>query len=80
MRIGCLYSRNTALAGALENLGYFAIPSSMAQEAVSQMLGDLDFVLSYIRENTRRLEASYDALTGQFSFWESSLAYLMIEP
>ncbi len=64
MRVGCLYTHNTELTGALDNLGYFAMPSTLMQEAAHQMLQDHDFVNHYIAENLRRLEASYDALTG----------------
>lgn len=65
MRVGCLYTHNEAVNGALDNLGYFAMPSSLVQEAAHQMLCDQDFVESYIAENLRRLESSYDALTGE---------------
>lgn len=64
MRVGCLYTHNTAVTGALDNLGYFAMPSTLIQETANQMLEDQDFVDSYIAENLRRLDASYIALTG----------------
>ena len=68
MRVGCLYTHNTAMMGALDNLGYFAMPSTLMQEAAHQMLQDEKFVTEYIAENLRRLEASYDALTGRWAF------------
>lgn len=64
MRVGCLYTHNTAATGALDNLGYFAMPSTLIQETAHQMLQDHDFVDSYIAENLRRLDTSYSALTG----------------
>lgn len=64
MRVGCLYTHNSAITGALDNLGYFAMPSTLIQEAAHQMLQDQEFVTHYIAENLRRLNASYDALTG----------------
>ncbi|BDA42313.1 1-aminocyclopropane-1-carboxylate synthase [Coccomyxa sp. Obi] len=64
MRVGCLYTHNTAVIGALDNLGYFAMPSTLIQETAHQMLQDQDFVDLYIAENLRRLDASYSALTG----------------
>jgi aspartate/methionine/tyrosine aminotransferase len=79
MRIGCLYTRNKALTGALDNLGYFAMPSTLTQEAIHQLLSEADFVRSYIEENARRLGASYDALTGAslLLLWRGTvLAYL----
>ncbi|KAK9901665.1 hypothetical protein WJX75_007319 [Coccomyxa subellipsoidea] len=64
MRVGCLYTHNSAIIGALDNLGYFAMPSTLIQEAAHQMLQDQEFVTHYIAENLRRLDASYDALTA----------------
>lgn len=65
MRVGCLYTHNTAVTGAIDNLGYFAMPSTLIQETAHQMLQDEKFVDSYIAENLRRLDASYTALTGR---------------
>ena len=64
MRIGCLHTLNEAVTGAFDTLGYFAMPSTLMQEAATQLLTDEPFVDEYIAENMRRLGGSYDALTG----------------
>ena len=69
MRIGCLHSRNSEVNAALDNLGYFAMPSTLMQEAAQQLLSDEPFVDRYLAENARRLDASYTALTGALQAW-----------
>ena len=68
MRIGCLHTKNEALLGALDTLSYFALPSTLMQEAATQLLTDEPFVDEYIAENMRRLGRSYDALTGALAW------------
>ena len=64
LRVGWMHTLNAELRGALDNLAYFAMPSTIIQEACTQMLLDKAFVTSYLKENQRRLAQSYDALTG----------------
>lgn len=66
LRVGCLYTQNTALLKAMQNLGSFGCVSGMAQYMVAQMLEDLPFVDSFLAENAQRLSISYDTLTGVF--------------
>lgn len=65
--MGWLHTLNADLNGALDNLGYFAMPSTIIQEAATQMLLDKPFVTFYLEENQQRLARSYDALTGTCS-------------
>jgi len=64
LRVGWMHTLNAELRGAMDNLAYFAMPSTIIQEACTQMLLDKTFVTSYLKENQRRLAQSYDALTG----------------
>lgn len=68
MRIGCLHTKNAGVNASLDNLGYFAMPSTLMQEAAAQLLADEPFVDRYLAENARRLDASYTALTGAAAF------------
>ena len=64
LRVGWMHTLNTDLIGAFDSLAYFAMPSTIIQEAATQMLLDRAFVDSYLKENQRRLARSYDALIG----------------
>lgn len=64
LRVGWLHTLNADLIGAMDSLAYFAMPSTIIQEAATQMLLDKAFVKSYLKENQRRLARSYDALIG----------------
>eukprot|EP00667_Euglena_gracilis_P009153 EG_transcript_9291 len=63
LRIGCLYSCNPAVLRALDNIGYFAIPSGPVQLQVADMLEDEEWIRMYVAENHRRLRAAYRGLT-----------------
>ena len=67
LRVGCLYTQNTQVLQAMQNLSYFACVSGMAQYTIAEMLEDIPFVESYLKENARRLGESYDTLAGQVS-------------
>lgn len=67
LRVGCLYTQNTQVLQAMQNLSYFACVSGMAQYMIAEMLEDIPFVESYLKENARRLGESYDTLAGQVS-------------
>ena len=64
LRVGWMHTLNADLIGAMDSLAYFAMPSTIIQEAATQMLLDRAFVKSYLKENQRRLARSYDALIG----------------
>ena len=67
LRVGWMHTLNAELRGAMDNLAYFAMPSTIIQEACTQMLLDKAFVTSYLKENQQRLAQSYDTLTGMDS-------------
>ena len=64
LRVGWMHTLNADLIGAMDSLAYFAMPSTIIQEAATQMLRDKAFVTSYLQENQRRLARSYNALIG----------------
>lgn len=64
LRVGWMHTLNADLIGAMDSLAYFAMPSTIIQEAATQMLRDRAFVAFYLQENQRRLARSYDALIG----------------
>ena len=55
LRVGWMHTLNADLIGAMDSLAYFAMPSTIIQEAATQMLLDKAFVKSYLKENQRRL-------------------------
>lgn len=64
LRVGMLYSRNTRLQKALDNISAFPSVSNFLQWGLIQMLGDQEWAADFLQRNQRSLEASYDALTG----------------
>ena len=59
-----MHTLNQDLTGAMDSLAYFCMPSTIIQEAATQMLLDKPFVTAYLKENQQRLARSYKALTG----------------
>ena len=64
LRVGWMHTLNQDLTGAMDSLAYFCMPSTIIQEAATQMLLDKPFVTAYLKENQQRLARSYDALIG----------------
>ncbi|PRW59463.1 1-aminocyclopropane-1-carboxylate synthase [Chlorella sorokiniana] len=64
LRVGMLYSRNTRLQKALDNISAFSTISNFLQWGLIQMLSDHEWAAGFLQRNQRSLEASYDALAG----------------
>ncbi|KAK9835200.1 hypothetical protein WJX81_005398 [Elliptochloris bilobata] len=64
LRVGCLHTRNTALLGIFDNLGYFASISTPTQASVAALLSDGEFVEAFVAENCRRMATTYAGLTA----------------
>eukprot|EP00775_Hariotina_reticulata_P007424 gene7424-7633_t len=64
LRIGCLHTRNSGLAGAVKRLAYYASVPGPLQWAVAQLLSDGTWLQHYLVENKRLLRQSYTTLTG----------------
>jgi 1-aminocyclopropane-1-carboxylate synthase len=67
LRLGVLYSKNSALNIALGNLGYFCSVPAPLQMTLSKMLGDDGWVDCFVAENRRRMLQAYTSLTGASS-------------
>lgn len=65
VRVGMVWSQNGPLLEALRNAAKFCSISGPIQAMVAELLGDDEFVDSYILENRRRLFASCDFLLHQ---------------
>ena len=79
LRVGWMHTLNGDLIAALDSLAYFAMPSTIIQEAATQMLTDKAFVTSYLAENQRRLARSYDALTGLSSVGHIATCTMLLD-
>ncbi|KAI7841266.1 hypothetical protein COHA_005039 [Chlorella ohadii] len=64
LRVGMLYSRNTRLQKALDNISAFPSISNFVQWGLIQMLNDHEWAAAFLQRNQRLLEESYDGLTG----------------
>lgn len=62
LRMGLLYTHNTALHNALSNLSYFNGVGGPLQHQVAELLEDDAWVDMYVEENNRRLRESYAGL------------------
>jgi hypothetical protein len=62
LRVGALYSENSSLNRAFDNLGYFASISNPMQQRVAELLEDLEWVCGYLDESRLGLKACYDTL------------------
>ncbi|GAB5367582.1 hypothetical protein AAMO2058_001243000 [Amorphochlora amoebiformis] len=67
LRCGALFSKNTNLLRAMQNIGYFAAVPNPVQSALAYTLGDTTFLESYIAENKRRLLKRYTVLATMLS-------------
>lgn len=67
LRVGVLYSKNTALNTALVNLGYFASVPAPLQMTLSKLLSDDQWLDGCLRENRRRMLEAYTQLTGRLT-------------
>ena len=67
LRIGCLWTLNSPLQAALQNISYFCGVSGLVQHMVAEAFEDIAFVDGYLKENLQRLKASYDTLAGECS-------------
>lgn len=63
MRIGIMYSKNEAFLQAYKNLNAPHMVSNLTQWLIQEVLADKKFIKSYIKENKRRLTASYKVVT-----------------
>jgi 1-aminocyclopropane-1-carboxylate synthase len=63
LRVGLLYTRNQPLHQALMSLAGFSGISNHTQHILSDVLSDEQFTADFIRQNSKLLEGSYDALT-----------------
>jgi 1-aminocyclopropane-1-carboxylate synthase len=63
-RVGLVYSQNTVLLDAYQNLNLSHMVSNHTQWVLGQVLSDTDFITAYVRENQRRLTESYAAVIG----------------
>ncbi|KAL0064451.1 hypothetical protein AAF712_008615 [Marasmius tenuissimus] len=60
IRLGVLVSQaNTDFLSACKTCGLYSSPSSLAENAVSQILGDDKFVEQYVRQNQERLSEAH---------------------
>lgn len=64
LRVGCMWTQNTRLRAALQNINAFCGVSGIVQYMIAEMLEDLSFVDTYLEENARRLGGAYDTLAG----------------
>ncbi|KAL4458929.1 hypothetical protein ABPG75_013794 [Micractinium tetrahymenae] len=64
LRVGLLYSRNTCLQMALNSIAAFAGVSNHTQWVLAQVLGDHEWAVSFLQQNQRALEGSYDSLAA----------------
>ena len=62
IRLGVLYTQNTALLQAMSNVAKPFMASSMAQQFVGSILSDDAFVRQFIQQNKARLSKSYNKL------------------
>jgi 1-aminocyclopropane-1-carboxylate synthase len=58
LRVGVLLSHNAALAGALDNVGYFTAASNPTQDALAEVLRDEEWVEGFLEGNRRALAAA----------------------
>ena len=65
LRVGCMWTQNTRLQAALQNMNAFCGVSGIAQHMIAEMLEDLSFVDRYLEENARRLGGAYETLAGR---------------
>lgn len=63
LRVGLLYTRNQPLHQALMSLAGFSGISNHTQHILSEILSDEEWTADFISQNTKLLEASYDAVT-----------------
>ena len=63
-RVGIFYSRCAQLVKALSNISMFTSVSSLSQHALSAVFEDQELIRSYIKENVRRVAASYAILSN----------------
>lgn len=64
LRVGLLYSRNARLQTALNSIAAFAGVSNHTQWVLAEVLGDHEWAASFLQQNQRALEGSYDSLTA----------------
>lgn len=64
LRVGCLWTLNAQVQAAQQNISYFCEVSGIAEYMIAEMLEDLSFVDTYLKENARRLGGAYDTLAG----------------
>jgi 1-aminocyclopropane-1-carboxylate synthase len=69
LRLGVLYSKNSALNMALGNLGYFCSVPAPLQMTLSKLLADDAWVDGFVAENRRRMLQAYTSLTGMYWHW-----------
>jgi len=60
-RIGVLFSQNTALNSALNNISYFCAVSNFTQEAMAEVLEDVAWSRSYMRDNASVVGRNFTA-------------------
>ena len=77
LRVGCLWTLNSRVYAALQNISYFSAVSGLVQHMVAEVLEDIPFVDTYLKENLSRLKASYDVLAGTSSFSCAALGLVL---
>ena len=60
LRMGVLFSHNSALLSALSNVGYFSAACNSMQDAFAVALSDVPWVDFFVAENHRRLREARD--------------------
>lgn len=63
MRVGIMYSKNELFLQAFKNLNTPHMVSNLTQWLVQEVLSDKKFIKNYIKENKKRLTASYKVVT-----------------
>jgi aspartate/methionine/tyrosine aminotransferase len=62
LRLGTLYTKNTALMSALANCNLMSMASNLLQVAVTRMLSDETWVADFLDCNRKALKSCYDEL------------------
>lgn len=73
-RIGALYTENSEVLQALNNIGCFCAVSNDVQECLTTVFRDIDFTTRYLKENCKTITNAFEAV--QPLLQEASVPYM----